>query len=72
MQNLPGFRWVLLYNVNFSGSIHPPGPVNAFSVSIGMAVRFCSGIMELAADCFNIPDPDGVNYMRTAEKIPKT
>lgn len=44
---------------------HPAtqGLVNAFSVYIDVAVCFCSGIMALVTDCFNVLGPDGVNYM---------
>lgn len=44
---------------------HPAtqGLVNAFSVYIDVAVCFCSGIMALVTDCFNVLGPDGVSYM---------
>ncbi len=40
---------------------HPAtqGMVNAFSVYIDVAVCFCSGIMALVTDCFNVLGPDG-------------
>ncbi|WP_369284068.1 alanine/glycine:cation symporter family protein [Oscillibacter sp. GMB15532] len=40
---------------------HPAtqGLVNAFSVYIDVAVCFCSGIMALVTDCFNVLGPDG-------------
>ena len=43
---------------------HPAtqGMVNAFSVYIDVAVCFCSGIMALVTDCFNVLGPDGT-YM---------
>lgn len=43
---------------------HPAtqGLVNAFSVYIDVAVCFCSGIMAIVSDCFNVLGPDG-SYM---------
>jgi len=40
---------------------HPAsqGLVNAFSVYIDVIVCFCSGIMALVTDCFNVLGPDG-------------
>ncbi len=48
---------------------HPAtqGMVNAFSVYIDVAVCFCSGIMALVTDCFNVLGPDGVAYMHIGE-----
>lgn len=48
---------------------HPAsqGLVNAFSVYIDVAVCFCSGIMALVTDCFNVLGPDGVNYMHIGQ-----
>lgn len=48
---------------------HPAtqGLVNAFSVYIDVAVCFCSGIMALVTDCFNVLGPDGVSYMHIGE-----
>ena len=44
---------------------HPAtqGLVNAFSVYIDVAVCFCSGIMALVTNCFNVLGPDGTTYM---------
>ena len=44
---------------------HPAsqGLVNAFSVYIDVAVCFCSGIMALVTDCFNVLGPDGLTFM---------
>lgn len=44
---------------------HPAtqGMVNAFSVYIDVAVCFCSGIMALVTDCFNVLGPDGATFM---------
>ena len=44
---------------------HPAsqGLVNAFSVYIDVAVCFCSGIMALVTDCFNVLGPDGTTFM---------
>lgn len=44
---------------------HPAtqGMVNAFSVYIDVAVCFCSGIMALITDCFNVLGADGVAFM---------
>lgn len=43
---------------------HPAtqGLVNAFSVYIDVAVCFCSGIMAIVSNCFNVIGPDG-NYL---------
>ena len=47
---------------------HPAtqGMVNAFSVYIDVAVCFCSGIMVLVSDCFNVLGADG-SYMHIGE-----
>ena len=48
---------------------HPAtqGLVNAFSVYIDVAVCFCSGIMALVSDCFNVLGPDGVTFMHIGQ-----
>ncbi|MGN1007523.1 MAG: alanine/glycine:cation symporter family protein [Butyricicoccus sp.] len=48
---------------------HPAtqGMVNAFSVYIDVAVCFCSGIMALVTDCFNVLGPDGTTFMHIGE-----
>lgn len=44
---------------------HPAstGLVNAFSVYIDVTVCFCSGIIALVSDCYNVLAPNGVDYM---------
>ena len=44
-----------------AGCSHPAtqGLVNAFSVYIDVAVCFCSGIIALVSDCFNVVGADG-------------
>lgn len=48
---------------------HPAsqGLVNAFSVYIDVTVCFCSGIMALVSDCFNVLNPDGTTYMHIGQ-----
>lgn len=48
---------------------HPAtqGLVNAFSVYIDVAVCFCSGIMVLVSDCFNVLGPDGSTFMHIGQ-----
>lgn len=48
---------------------HPAtqGMVNAFSVYIDVAVCFCSGIMALITDCFNVLGADGVSFMHIGD-----
>lgn len=48
---------------------HPAtqGLVNAFSVYIDVTVCFCSGIMALVTDCFNVLGPDGTSYLHIGE-----
>lgn len=48
---------------------HPAsqGLVNAFSVYIDVTVCFCSGIIALVSDCFNVLGPNGVDYMYIGE-----
>lgn len=48
---------------------HPAtqGLVNAFSVYIDVTVCFCSGIMALVTDCFNVLGPDGTKYLHIGE-----
>lgn len=48
---------------------HPAtqGLVNAFSVYIDVLVCFCSGIMAVVADCYNVLDADGVNFMHIGQ-----
>lgn len=44
---------------------HPAtqGLVNSFSVYVDVLVCFCSGMMALVTDCFNVLGPDGKAYM---------
>ena len=44
---------------------HPAtqGLVNAFSVYVDVAICFCSGIMVVVTDCFNVLSSDGVSFM---------
>lgn len=48
---------------------HPAsqGLVNAFSVYIDVLVCFCSGIMVVVTDCFNVLSSDGVTFMHIGE-----
>ncbi len=48
---------------------HPAtqGLVNAFSVYIDVTVCFCSGIMALVSDCFNVLGSDGTTFMHIGQ-----
>lgn len=48
---------------------HPAcqGLVNAFSVYVDVLVCFCSGIMVVVSDCFNVLSADGTTYMHIGE-----
>lgn len=48
---------------------HPgeSGLVNSFSVFIDVAVCFCTGLMVLLTDCFNVLGKDGVSYLHVGE-----
>jgi len=48
---------------------HPgeSGLVNSFSVFIDVTVCFCTGLMVLLTDCFNVIGTDGVSYLHIGQ-----